>query len=490
MAKTARGAISFGSTRVAANVLNAASILVLARLLTPNDFGIVAIASAVLSVVLSLTELSVQSVLVQHESPSRAHVDTVWTVSLIRAALVVAALSAASWPISLLYSEARLVPVVIVSGVTGAFMGFYNPMITLVTRDLRFGPTNLFQLIGKSASVGLAILLAVLLHSFWAIIIGNAVGAILAAVTSYFLVPYRPRICLSRLRDIWSFSGWLSVKQLVETINWRFDQLALGLMVPKAQLGIYSVSDNISVLPTREVLEPLRYVIFASFADIRDDLSRLRNAYLRAQSTIAIASMPAGIGLALVAEPAVRVVLGDRWLGCVFFVQIFAVSYSLQGLTPCAQALAMALGKTKAIFIRQVYVMMQRIPLIILGLTLGGATGAANAIFVSAILCYLINLHLVRELLRLSYWEQIRPHGPMFFGLLCMSGMVFWLQRTSQEVISLPALAELCVLASVGGATYVASIVLLWLARGRPDGAISDLIRIANHVLFLRKQAG
>src|SRR5690606_2287824 len=103
-----------------------------------------------------------------------------------------------------------------------------------------------------------------------------------------------------------------------------------------------------------------RQVIFPSFVGIRGNGDQLRSAYLRAQSGIALLAMPAGIALALVAEPAVRLALGEKWLPSVPFVQVLAIAHSLQGFAPCVQALAMALGETRTLFRRQVFILVCR----------------------------------------------------------------------------------------------------------------------------------
>lgn len=155
-----RGAFSLGSARVASNLLNAAAILILARLLTPEDFGIVAIAMAVLTVVQSATELSLNNALIQKDKVERSHIDTAWTMALIRAAIIVAFFVLAAWPLSMIYSRPDMVPVFIVSGVTGAMIGLQNPHIWLETKSMRFFPLALVQFAYKGFGVFVAIGLA------------------------------------------------------------------------------------------------------------------------------------------------------------------------------------------------------------------------------------------------------------------------------------------------------------------------------------------
>jgi len=485
--KTVGGAISLGSTRVVINFLNLASMLVLARLLTPADFGIVAIASAILSVVLSVTELSLSSALVHHDDPTGEHVDTVWTMSVIRSALVVLVLTAAAVPISIAYNDVRLVPVVVVSGVTGAFMGLCNPMISMQTRNMHFKQVNLIQLTNRLAAFVFTVALALAFKSYWSIIIGNTIGAALATGASFFLVRYRPSICLAQMRDILRFSGWISLKQLVETVNWRFDQLALGLLVPKAQIGFYAMADGLSVTPTRELLEPIRQVIFPSFVGIRGNGDQLRSAYLRAQSGIALLAMPAGIALALVAEPAVRLALGEKWLPSVPFVQVLAIAHSLQGFAPCVQALAMALGETRTLFGRQVFILVCRVPLTLIGITAFGAIGAAYAILISYVLALANDFRLAKALIGVRYRTQLRSHGFLLFGIAAMCLALVFVDPQVYSASGEFSFFNLVALICLGAISYAGSILGLWFLRGRPAGPVAELLSIAGKLCSAKK---
>jgi len=473
-----RGAISLGSARVLINILNAASIMVLARLLTPTDFGIIAIATSLLSVTMSLTEASFPAALVQRPKLTREYIDTVWSMSLLRAGAIFGLFAILARPLATAYGDSRLVSVLIVTGVTGAFMDFSNPLITRATREMRFGPTMLFQISQKLVGVALALGLALLFRSFWAIIIGNAVGAITASLLSYALFPYRPRFTLAHAREIWGFSGWMFINQLCETLNWRFDQLVIGLTVPTAAMGRYAVADSLAVIPSREISVPLREALFVGMAAVNRDVTRLRQSYLRAQSTIEMLTAPAAVGLALAAEPAVRVMLGDKWLDCVLFVQILSISYAMDAFVSVARPLAMAMGQTKYQFLRQLFALGFRIPLILVGLFTGGLVGAAIGRTVSGLINFLISLLIARKLVDLSIREQLRSHVVTLVGLLVMSGAVLACDAVIRPLFPDDPLLTLLLLGSFGAIAYSACLVGLWLGAGRPDGAVSEVFAL------------
>lgn len=474
-----RGALSLGTARIAINILNAASILVLARLLTPDDFGIVAIATALLSVVMSLTEMSLEHALIQRQELTRGHIDTVWTMALIRSVLIVVAFAVLAWPISVIFSDTRLMPVVIVASFGGVLMSFYNPRVWLATKEMRFGPLLTVQLAQKALGLTLAVVLAILFGSYWAIIIGTAVGAAFASAISYLILPYKPRFTMEYARDIWGFSSWMFFGQFFETLNWRFDQLFLGLVLPKAMLGIYSVSDNLAAMPTRETAAPLRQALFPGMSVINEDPERLRGSYLKAQSAIGLLTLPAGIGLALVAAPAVDVILGENWGQAVPFVQLLSLSYACSTLNIGMQPMAMAMGETKLLFWRRLVGLALRIPAVVIGFGIGGLFGAAVGRLISSIIGCFIDFECAQKLSGITILTQTKSHLPTISAAGIMASFVLCVDLFFQ-LSALDSVVRLVLLALIGGLIYCISVVAIWLAMGRPNGAFSEISSISQ----------
>ena len=473
-----RGSMSMGGARALVSLFNAAGIVVLARLLTPSDFGVVAISTAMVSVTMAATEASLQLALVQCRNVTREHIDTVWTMSLIRAGIIFGLFLAGAWPLSIIYGDSRLFDVLIVSGVTSSFMGFYNPRITLATRGLEFRALAVFQIVQKFGSLMMAIGLALIYRSFWAIIAGNAVGMLVVSLCSYIMLPYRPRFSLSRAREIWGFSGWMFLNQLCETLIWRFDQLAIGLSVSKAQLGFYSVADNLAVIPSREVTTPIRNALFAGLANFAGERERLSRSYLRAQSAIAMIAVPAAVGLALLAAPAVRVLLGEKWIASTVFVRILAITYALDVFIVAVRPLGMAMGATRLLFVRQLAGLGVRVPLIAIGLMTGGMIGAALGRALGSGANCLISFYVAKRLVGLSIREQVASHAATIAGVAAMAGMVAIVQYEFSALLTAEPVLAIAVLGSAGAVVYCTTILGLWLATGGRSGTVREVLRI------------
>lgn len=484
-AHVARGAMALGATRIVTNLASTGALIVLARLLTPDDFGVVAIGTMILGIIVALTELSLGSALIQRSEVTQDHVDTAWTMAALRALAITGGFALAAWPLALLYGDMRLAPVFLVSGATGALTGLVNPRVALQTKAMRFGPSLVLQLMQKLSGLAISIGLALATHSYWAIVAGNALGALLSTGLSYILVPYRPRFTLSRSADLMHFSGWMFVSQVANVVTWRFDQLVIGLFLPRAQLGAYSVADSLSAIPSRETTTPIVQALFPGFSRMQDDNSRLRKAYLTAQGAIGLVALPAGFGLGVLADPVVRLALGERWLMAIPLVEVLAFTYAIQTMTTGARPLAMALGDTRALFVRDMVGLVLRVAFVTAGLALAGLTGMLWGRAIVTVIGLFISFALVRKVLGLSIGAQVWLHRRTLIAVGAMAGAVSAGDKALMAH-GAGALERLALLVPAGGLAFCTALATLWMLEGRKAGAETEVFTLARNTLRRR----
>jgi O-antigen/teichoic acid export membrane protein len=484
-AKVITGALSLGVSRIATNLASLAALIVLARLLTPNDFGLVAICTTALGIVTAITELSLGSALIQREDVTREHLDSAWSLAVVRSLLIALGFALAALPLSWLYGDARLTPLFIVSGITGALSGLNNPSIALRAKAMSFGPTIALQIAQKLSGLVISVGLALWMGNYWAIILGSAIGMSLSVLSGYLIVPYRPRFNLSRSRDLLGFSSWLFASQLTNVLNWRFDHLIIGLFLPSSHLGAYTMADNIAAIPSRESTTPLVQALFPSFARLQADAPRLQAAYVRAQATIALAALPMGIGLALLAEPLVEVALGSRWAMAIPLIQVISCGYAIQTLVTASRPLAMALGDTRSLFVRDAAGLALRVPFVVIGLLGWGIMGLVLGRLLSSMVGLFITFTMVKNMLKLSIWEQLWGHRRTILAVAVMAIVVV---GGDQHLMgqSASAIVRIALLVPAGAVAFLAALSLFWALEGRSPGAETELFNLARGALARR----
>jgi O-antigen/teichoic acid export membrane protein len=483
-AQMVRGAAWLAASRALINLIGFASTLLLARLLLPEDFGLVAIATTVIAIVSSVTDIPLSAALIQHANPDRRHFDSAWTLSAVRGAALAALLALSAGPLARFYEDSRLAPLIIAMSAVTFIQSLGNPTTVLFQRRLVFHQDFIMGVSKKLSGFVVAAIIAWKYHSYWALVAGTAISEIINVGVTYMLAPYRPRLTFSHARELISFSVWLSLTQIVLTINYRFDNLFIGHFLTSADVGQYSYGDNLAALPTREATAPIAQTLFPAFTLVRNEPARLQAAYVRAQTLLCAIALPVGLGFAAIARPLVHIVLGDKWAPAVLVIQVLSAIFALQALASSLQPLAMALGETKALFRRDLANLAVRLPLVIGGLIFGGFAGIVFARLGSGLAALFMNMALVKRMLGVSIAAQFAANR----RALVASGAMVAAIVLFQKLVAVPATfwagcLYLAVQVAVGAVVYIACCYAAWVGERRPNGPETEIFTLAQSAL-------
>jgi O-antigen/teichoic acid export membrane protein len=476
------GAMWTAGGRIVSNLLGLVSTLALARLLTPADFGLVAIATVISAIFGAISELSLSSALIQHKDPQRAHYDTAFTLGVFRSLAMALVLVVAAYPVALGYRDDRLVGIFFMLAAASLVGGFINPRLVDYRRRLSFHQEIVTDFIRQLVSLAVSVGIALAFRSYWALVLGLLASQVAQVVISYVLIPYAPRFSLAHWRNLFSFSGWLALSSGLNAINWRADQLALGAMMGNGPLGQYTVGDNLSSLPVRESTAPIAKVLFPAFARLQDEPSRLREAFLRSQRLLVATALPVGVGFALVAGPFIALVLGPQWIDAALVAQILSTVFAAHAFAMPVNPLAMGLGRTRLLFVRDIINIVVRYPLIFVGLFTGGLLGLLIARCVSGAASIAIDLFLARRLAGVSMTRQLLSNWRALAATLNMAAAVL----TVSALLGGAGIVALIIMIMTGGITYFCTTSVLWWATGKPAGPEREAMDL---LLFVRRRA-
>jgi lipopolysaccharide exporter len=368
--------------------------------------------------------------------------------------------------------------------------GLQNPKLVMLKKDLSFHQQGILSIASTLMNVVVAITVAVLFRSYWALVAGLLTGQATNVILSYIMLPFRPAISLKHFRELWGFSVWVSLGQIVNTLNYRFDHLLVGTFLGRADLGLYTVGSRLAVLPGQEMVRPLTTTLFPAFSLTADDPARLRRAYERVQGVTTAIALPTSIGFALIADPIVRLALGEKWLGAIPVVQLLALIYSIGTFGSLVTPLGMAKGETRLLFVRTVQKFAMRVPMIAIGLVLGGFSGLLYARMLAGAIGVVVDMAMIDRLLGLSLIEQLRANLRAIVSTTAMALSVMSF-RASTSFANDNAGQLLMLAATIGLAVfvYVATSWLLWRVAGRPKGPETEAVETGANVLktFRRK---
>lgn len=461
------------------------STLVLARLLVPADFGIVAMASIVVGLIDTLLALGVSSALIQNRNAGREEFDTAWTLGIIQGSMVAGIIWIAAPYAAASFHDPRVLAVVRVMAFSIFFGAFENIGIVAFQKNMEFGRDFRFFFIRRIFGFVVTLILAILLQSYWAMVIGALVSRFSGVGLSYWMHDYRPRLSLKKVRELWSFSQWVLVRNIGSYGLVQLDKFLVGHRTDAATIGAYSLADEVSSMPTTELLAPLGRVLFPLFVRVAHDAEQLRRAFCRALGIQTLFALPFGVGLALVANEVVPLVLGDQWLQAVPLLQTLALISTFTAMSHSSGYVLLALGK---VWFQAVLAWIQfgfLASMALLAFPDVGVQGIANIrlgttalgffLFIGLVLIYVKSIHLID--LVCNTWRPILATGIMVLVLLFVSTLTLF-----------GNFGQFLTMVLTGAVTYILAILVLWRLAGCRDGAESyllDLLSIRDRIFSL-----
>jgi lipopolysaccharide exporter len=460
------GSVWMISMRWAIRGIGLVSTVILARLLMPEDFGIVDMGNIVVGLIDIFLSFGVELALIQQANASRDHYDTAWTIRLLQS-IGVAILVVALTPLAIDYfNEPRLEFILPILGLGVAISGLENIGVVAFRKELDFRKEFMFNVIKKLCSFTITIGLAWYYRSYWALVCGIVGGQILSTIFSYWLHPYRPRWCLKMARDIWGFSQWMLCINILYYINQRGSEVVVGGHTSAAQMGIYAVSTEISELPTTEVIYPVSRALFPGYALIKNEPERLKTAYLNVLGFIATVTTGAGLGISLVAQELVPIMLGSKWMEGIVIIQCLAISGLIRATYATAGNVMLALGRAKRLAIITGSEVILQITGALIGVSTLGILGVAWGKIVCAIVFSFVFFAALCQCTGIQ-WRDIR--ALLLRPLVAGAGMIV-VVRVLELILPTGLWLPFLLKTLVGGASFTLILFGLWRFMGQPKG--------------------
>lgn len=304
-----------------------ARLIVLARLLAPEDFGLVAIGMTVLAIALSLTDFGVVAALIQQPATDKRHRDTAWTIGLLRGIAVTAALVLAAPWIADGFAEPRATDIIRALASTAVIQAAASIEVARLNRELRFQGLAGIRLFAAVVNTAVAIVLAPSLGA-WAIVWGAIAGALAHMISSYGVAPYRPALRLSddATASIARFGRWIF---LIGVLGVAADSVLRWLIATRlgvAELGLFFMAVRLAFLPAQLITELVSEVAFPVYAELQGDRQKAAAAFRRLLISVSALLIPACLVFIWLVPDLVRHVLGERWEGIVVVMQLLILS--------------------------------------------------------------------------------------------------------------------------------------------------------------------
>lgn len=344
-----KGALWAVGTRWSIKGIGFLNTVIMARLLMPADYGLVAMAMLIVGFIQALMDFGATAALLRKAKVSTPEINSAWTLRILQSLGVAALLLVVSPLAAAYFAEPRVQPVLWVLAACVALGGGENIGVTLAQKAFQFSVEFRVNVIAKVLSVLATLAAGYWLRDYRALVIGIAVGYLAGLVLSYLLHPYRPRWDTSKIGEIWGVTKWLMLAGVGSFLLRKSDEVAAGRIGSTADFGLYHTGSDLGRLPVGQLGPAMMRAFLPVLSSIQADVVRTNSAVLKTLAAVNAITLPMGFGMAAIALPFTHFVLGEKWLQAAPYVALFALVGSAQFAMNPLNALLVLRGHTRVL---------------------------------------------------------------------------------------------------------------------------------------------
>lgn len=474
-----RGSVWMIAARWIMRAIGLVSTVILARLLSPNDFGVIAIALIVVGLLETIAYAGVDLALMRPGADTREHYDTAWTIQLIQGAIIAGVLLLLAPWVSPFFSEPRATAVLQVIALRPLIAGLQNIGIVAFRKELDFSKDFRFSLYTKLLNFGIVVGAAFWFKSYWALVIGMTSSSLIDVVLSYVMHPYRPKLCLVRASEIWAFSQWLIFSRVGTFLNRKTDEFVVGRLLGTGAMGGYHVANDLATLPSSELVMPLRRAMFPTLAKVSDMPAELERLFVLSFSAIAIMCFAVGFGLMSIAPQLIPIVLGEKWIPAVDAMRWLALYGTFSSLILTLEMPLWVTGRTRLSAAQMWIELALLVPTAYFATKAYGIEGAAMARLCVSFVTLPLILYFVAKSCAIG---ASKLYGVLWRPLVAGLGMSLVLGLVPVESMS-PIGLILALKIFIGMIVFPLLLMALWLGRGSPPGFEAEVMVVVSRYL-------
>lgn len=461
-----RGALLLGLTRFVIRGLGFLSVIVTARLLTPADLGLIGTAALVTGFFAVLQQNGIGDALTRLSRVTGADVSTAWSINLATSLLVATAVFAAAGPASAWLAEPNLRPVLQHLAATPVLAALASPGAMLLLRNLEFRRDFRLRIAQKILMVAATLGCVLIWRDWWGLVYGALSGAAAGTLLTYLMCPAVPRLSFAGAGYFLSFSGW-SFAQSLGTYLWSTsDRLAVRRVSDTETFGLYNMGRDLTLVLVTEAVSPATGALLPGLARLQDDPQRFARAAANAIGVAAIIAVPIGLGLALTAHEAVLLLLGPQWTGTATFLALTAIGGIGGTLTGLHRPVLAARGWMRAAAALAAFRAAVLFAACSAAAAYAGAVAVAQTYLVASLLLCATDYALIFRWLG-------RPSAPLaaFARPAAAGGAMALALLLPDWPAGAPVVLVAALKVTLGAGVYGITLLGLWWASGRPDGA-------------------
>ncbi len=345
--KTIKGLAWSGASQAGKQISQFIVTMILARLLSPDDFGLLAMATVFVNFAMIFSEMGISSALIQKQDTHDRHYYSAFWFNIVVGLCLTLFFIAVSPLIARFYKKPELVPILAVISLNFFFSSFVIIQQTILTKEMDFRKLAIRDIIAVIISGIVGVVLAYNGFGVWSLVFQSVIFTLANAVLLWTVSSWRPKFsfAMADIKDIFHFSANLTGFNIVNYFARNIDQLLIGKFLGAQALGYYSLAYKIMLYPLQNVSQVIVKVMFPAFARMQGELEKVRIAYMRMIKAISLIVFPLMCSLFAIAPDFVHFVFGIRWTPIIILIQILSLCGLVQSISTTGGSIMLSQGR-------------------------------------------------------------------------------------------------------------------------------------------------
>ena len=335
--------------RVITRILSFLKTVVIARVLTPSQFGVFGIATLILTLIEILTETGINVFLIQEKENIDSYINTAWVVSIIRGILIGLVIALVAPFVANFFHVGTYSSLILLISLVPVIRGFINPSIVTFRKEMQFNKDFIYNISVFLVETIVTITLVLVTHHVSSLIWGMISGSVFEVYITFHMAYPRPHFEFHKERflKVLNFGKWITTSTILNYFYQHGDDIAVGRLLGATALGYYDMAYRLSLVPLSDISDVITKVTFPVYVKISEDRKRLQRAIIRSLLFVTLCVVPIGLVLYFFPKQIILLIFGEKWLPAVPALQVLGIFGMIRALSSCASAVFLSAQQQK-----------------------------------------------------------------------------------------------------------------------------------------------
>lgn len=387
------------------------SFPILARLLTPEYFGVMSLLFVAPSILNLVTNIGFEFTLIQSKEDAKKYLNEAWTLGILRALIIFAVIFFSAPLIANFFHIEKAVWAVRLSGIFSLIAALGNVAQLYFFKDINFKKIFIRDVFGSVFYAAVSIGLAIFYKSFWPLFFGYVGQYAWGAAITYALHEYRPRLSFKfrKLKELLGYSKWIFGQNLIINAIPMIENGVIGRLIDASGVGLYTRAKSLAVLPSSPLFGIFDKVTYPAYAKIQDSFEKIKEGLVKSLELLFFLTVPFILIFMEAGRRIILIFLGEKWIGIDALLKILLLAVTINVLTILSGPIFNAVGKPKIQFYINLVNIATLVPLFLLLAPPYGTGGVAIGVLINSIIIFLISFYLLKRILGLKVARIIKP---------------------------------------------------------------------------------